>query len=65
MEKNVFEKKKMGGHTRSSYLVLVPKEANPSTFNKFKPISLCNSSYNIITKIVANRIKKVLHLIIS
>lgn len=63
MAKNVFKKK--GSHTKSSYLALVPKESNPSTFNRFWPISLCNSSYKIITKIVANRIKKVMPLIIS
>jgi len=46
-------------------LALVPKESNPSTFNRFCPISLCNSSYKIITKIIANRIKEVLPTIIS
>lgn len=63
MVKNVL--KKIGSNTKSSYLALVPKESNPSTFNRFRPISLCNSSYKIITKIIANRIKEVLPIIIS
>lgn len=57
--------KKEGGNIKFSYLALIPKEANPSTFNRFHPISLCNSSYKIITKIIANRIKEVLPIIIS
>ena len=61
----MYSKKKMGGNTKSSYLALIPKESNPTTFNRVRPISLCNSSYKIITKILANRIKKVLPLIIS
>jgi len=64
MIKNAFQKKN-GGNTKSSYLALILKESNPLTFNRYKPISLCNSSYKIITKILANRIKKILPKIIS
>lgn len=59
------QKKNIGGNTKSSYLALIPKQAKPSTFNRFRPISLCNSSYKIIKKIIANRIKEVLPIIIS
>lgn len=65
MVKNVFKKKKIGGNTKSSYLALVPKESNPSTFNRYCPIPLCNYSYKIITKIISNRIEEVLPIIIS
>jgi len=64
MIKNVFQKKN-GGNTKSSYLALIPKKFNPITFNRYRPISLCNSSYKIATKILANRIKKILPEIIS
>ena len=60
-----FQKKKIEDNTKSSYLALIPKEANPSTFNRFRLISFCNSSYKIIKKIIANRIKEVLPIIIS
>jgi hypothetical protein len=39
---------------------------NKSEFvNQFKPISLCNVSYKVLTKIVVNRLKSVVGSIIS
>ena len=38
-------KAKVGGCTNSTLLALIPKEVNPTTFNRFKPISFCNASY--------------------
>jgi hypothetical protein len=35
---------KLGGNTNSCFLSLVPKEANPTSFSRFRPISLCNTS---------------------
>jgi hypothetical protein len=55
----------MGGGTNSNFLTLIPKEVNPSVFSKFWPISLCNVSCKIVTKIIANRLKKLLPKIIS
>jgi ribonuclease HI/exonuclease III len=51
---------RLGGSTNSSFLALIPKEKGAKTFNRFRPISLCNTGYKIITKIIANRIKKIL-----
>lgn len=56
---------KIGGNTNSSFLALIPKETNPTTFSRFQPISLCNSSYKILTKIIATRLKIVLSKLIS
>jgi len=53
-------KKKIGGNIKSSFLALIPKEPNPTTFNIYRPISLSNSSYKILTKILANRMKNLL-----
>ena len=33
---------KVGGYTNSTFLALIPKEVNPSSFDRFHPISLCN-----------------------
>ena len=51
---------KLGGSTNSSFLALIPKEKGANSFNRFKPISLCNTSYKIITKIIATRLKRIL-----
>lgn len=48
---------KLGGITNSSFLALVPKEANTSGLARFGPIGLCNYSYKIQTKIIASKLK--------
>ena len=55
---------KIGGSTNSSFLALIPKEKGAQSFSKFRPILICNTGYKIITKVIANRIKKALPRII-
>ena len=61
----VQRKGKLGGFTNSTFLALIPKENRPSSFSRFHPISLCNSSYKILTKIIATRLKPLLPSLIS
>lgn len=65
MIKGFIRKAKIGGGTNSTYLALIPKDSNPETFTRFKPISLCNGSYKILAKLLANRIKPLLKRLIS
>ena len=51
---------KLGGSTNSSFLALIPKEKGARNFSRFRPISLCNTGYKVITKIMANRLKRIL-----
>ena len=55
---------KNGGSTNSTFLALIPKEKDAVSFDRFRPISLCNISYKIITKIMAKRLKDILPHII-
>lgn len=65
MIRGFMTKAKVGGSTNSTYLALIPKDSNPETFARFRPISLCNASYMILKKLLANRIKPLLPRIIS
>jgi hypothetical protein len=48
-----------------TFIALNPKRLGPFMVNHFRPISLCNLVYKLISKILANRLKGILHLFIS
>lgn len=49
----------------ASLIVLVPKVENPNCFSLFRPISLCQVAYKILSKILASRLSKILPKLIS
>ena len=46
-------------------IALIPKTNRPSKMVEFRPISLCNTTYKLISKVLANRLKPILPSIIT
>jgi hypothetical protein len=53
------------GGLNATFITLIPKTDKPATFSDFRPISLCNLVYKLISKIISNRIKPALSSLIS
>ncbi|XP_042972916.1 uncharacterized protein LOC122304711 [Carya illinoinensis] len=49
----------------STVIALIPKVKDPSIVNQFRLISLCNVVYKLVSKVLVNKLKHVLDLIVS
>ena len=49
----------------STFIALIPKCGNPESVRDFRPISLVSSLYKVLSKILANRLKRVMDSIIG
>lgn len=48
-----------------TFVALIPKTKRPTKMTELRPISLCNVSYKLIAKVLANRIKCILPLVVD
>ncbi|PKU83157.1 integrator complex subunit 11 [Dendrobium catenatum] len=55
----------MNPEWKETVVVLLPKVNNPELPSNFRPISLCQTIYKIVAKVLVNRFKDILPLLIS
>ena len=61
----VFREKKIPEYMNSTNIVLIPKTQGPESIGSYRPISLCNTVYKIVSKILVGRIRPLLDQLIS
>ncbi|KAJ0267106.1 Reverse transcriptase domain-containing protein [Hirschfeldia incana] len=60
-----FETGKLPEDTNNALVVLIPKVPKPERITQFRPISLCNVLFKIITKAMVGRLKGVMQKLIG
>ena len=63
--KQIFASQKVPNYLNQTLIALIPKQLGPETISQFRPISLCNTVYKIVSKILVNRIRPLLPKLIS
>ena len=61
----VFRERKVPKYLNHTLIVLIPRIQGLETIGNYRPISLCNSVYKIITKIIVARIRPHLERLIT
>ena len=66
---NVVETSRLEGgfipYMNSTFVAFIPRKENPITFADYRPISLCNLVYKLISKVAAQLLKPFLDKYIS
>ena len=63
--KRIFIEKKVPEYLNTTHLALIPKIQGPETLGNYRPISLCNTVYIVLTKIIVARLRPFLGKLIS
>ena len=63
--KEFYENNKFVRRLNSTFLVLIPKKEIVEDSRDYRPISLVESMYKILVKVLANRLKKVVGKVVS
>ena len=61
----VFREKKIQDYMNNTNIVLIPKTQGLESIGSYRPISLCNSVYKIVSKILVGRIRPLLDKLVS
>ncbi|XP_062166910.1 uncharacterized protein LOC133873195 [Alnus glutinosa] len=62
---NFFQNNNLLREQNHTFIALIPKRLGASSVHHYRPISLCNIIYKIISKLLANRLKPLLSKVIS
>ena len=65
MVKQTFQESELPHGINNTLIQLIPKVPSPQSITQFRPISLCNVTYKVITKIIVDRLKILLPSLVS
>lgn len=57
---NIFDNEFISSYLNQTHICLIPKIHVPEIIDQFRPISLCNKAYKILTKIIIARLRPIL-----
>ena len=63
--RNAFQEGNFDTRVLETLIVLIPKVEVPDRFSQYRPISLCNVTYKLLTKVLVNRLQPFLDSIIG
>ena len=63
--KLIFAEKRVPDYLNTTHIALIPKIQGPETLGNYRPISLCNTVYKVLTKIIIARLRSYLGELIS
>ena len=61
----IFADKRVPEDLNYTHIALIPKIQGPETLDNYRPISLCNTVYKVVTKIIVARLRPYLDKLIS
>ena len=63
--KGIFSSSMIPDYLNHTLITLIPKCKNPESFNHYRPITLCNTVYKVVSKIVFGRLRPLLLGLVS
>ena len=63
--KQIFASRIMLEYLNQTHIILIPKIQGPETLGNYRPISLCNTVYKIVAKIIVARLRPHLEKLVS